>query len=386
MSVLHKWIKSEAAGGVILIIAAGLALILANAGWSAEGYQHFLHYTPTGLSSGEHPHDVLFWINDALMALFFLLVGLEVKRELVTGALASKQQALFPLIAALGGMIAPALIFLAFNASHPGIRDGWAIPTATDIAFALGILALLGSRVPPVLKVFLMALAVIDDLGAIVIIALFYSGHIAWGPMGLVVAAVAVLALMNRAKVSSCIPYLLVGAVLWGAVLQSGIHATIAGVVLGLMMPVKGLAETAAAPRLTHALEPWVRWLVLPLFAFANAGVVVGDISLSQAFSSLPSGIIAGLLAGKPLGITVACWLSLRLGLTRLPENTGLRDIAAIGVLCGIGFTMSIFIASLAYGQEAASLVNEAKLGILGGSVLSAVAGYLLLRRRYSLP
>ena len=386
MSALQKWVKSEAAGGVILIIAAALALILANAGWSAKGYQQLLHFTPTGGNRGEHPHDILFWINDALMALFFLLVGLEVKRELVAGALASKQQALFPFIAALGGMIAPALIFLSFNASHPGIRNGWAIPTATDIAFALGILALLGSRVPPVLKVFLMALAVIDDLGAIVIIALFYSSHIAWGAMALVVAAVAVLALMNRAKVSSPVPYLLVGAVLWVAVLLSGIHATIAGVILGLMMPVKGVPDTAAAPRLTHTLEPWIRWLVLPLFAFANAGVVVGDISLSQAFSSLPSGIIAGLLVGKPLGITVACWLSLRLGLTRLPENTGIRDIAAIGVLCGIGFTMSIFIASLAYGQEAASLVNEAKLGILGGSVLSAVSGYLLLRRRYALP
>ncbi|GAA0480360.1 Na+/H+ antiporter NhaA [Tatumella punctata] len=385
MSLAIKIFRSEAAGGVVLIVAAGLALILANMGWSAEGYQQFLQFTPlTGVSIDGHSPNTLFWINDALMALFFLLVGLEVKQELVSGALATRQQAVFPLLAAIGGMIAPAAIFLLFNGGLAEIRQGWAIPTATDIAFALGILALLGNRVPPVLKVFLMALAVIDDLGAIIIIALFYSGQVSWFALGGAAIVMAVLALMNRVGLRYRSLYLLAGVALWYAVLSSGVHATIAGVILGLMMPVKGQGKHSAALKLAHSLHPWVRWLILPLFAFANAGVVMNNLSMQDVISSLPLGIIAGLLLGKPLGITLICWISSRLGMTRLPENTGIKDIAAIGILCGIGFTMSIFIASLAFGQDGTRLINEAKLGILCGSVLSAVAGYVLLRWRFT--
>lgn len=387
MSVLKKLFLSEAAGGVVLIVAAVLAMVLANASWSAEGYQHFLHFTLSeGSSADAHPHNTLFWINDALMAVFFLLVGLEVKQELVSGALATRQQAIFPLLAALGGMIAPAVIFLAGNGHHPEFRNGWAIPTATDIAFALGILALLGHRVPAVLRVFLMALAVIDDLGAIIIIALFYSGQVSLLALGAMAVMVVILALMNRAGVQKRSAWLLAGVVLWYAVLSSGVHATIAGVILGLMMPVRGQGEHSAASTLAHALAPWSRWLILPLFAFANAGVVLNNLSLSDVLSPLPLGIIAGLLIGKPLGIALICWLSTRLGIARFPGKTGIADIATIGVLCGIGFTMSIFIASLAFGQQHAQLVNEAKLGILGGSVLSAVVGYVLLRLRYAAP
>ncbi len=384
MSVLMKIFRSEAAGGIVLIFAAVVAMVLANAGWSAEGYQHFLHFTLSGDSSTDaHPHNTLFWINDALMAVFFLLVGLEVKQELVHGALATRQQAIFPLLAALGGMIAPAALFLVVNAQHPELRNGWAIPTATDIAFALGILALLGPRVPAVLRVFLMALAVIDDLGAIIIIALFYSSQVSLLALAAMAVMVLILALMNRAGVQKRTAWLLAGVVLWYAVLSSGIHATIAGVILGLMMPVKGQGKDSVALTLAHSLAPWSRWLILPLFAFANAGVVLDKLSLSDVLSPLPLGIIAGLLIGKPLGIALVCWLSTRLGIARFPGKTGIADIATLGVLCGIGFTMSIFIASLAFGQQQAQLVNEAKLGILAGSVLSAVAGYVLLRGRY---
>lgn len=381
MSVLKKLVKSEAGGGIVLILAAALAIILANSGFSRDAYQQFLQWQCGGTQA--HPINTVFWINDVLMVFFFLLVGLEVKREMVSGALASRQQALFPLIAALGGMLAPALIFLLFNGHHTEAQRGWAIPTATDIAFALGILALLGSRVPVAIKVFLMALAVIDDLGAIVIIALFYSGSLNWLALGMALLAIIVMAVMNRCAVRSRLLWLGVGAGLWYAVLLSGIHATLAGVILGLMMPVHGQGDDSAAFKLTHQLEPWVRWLILPLFAFANAGVVLAGLSVSDLSSTLPLGIVAGLLVGKPLGITLFCWLSARLGITQLPANTRISDIAAVGVLCGIGFTMSIFIATLAFGQQGA-LTNEAKLGILGGSVLSAVAGYCLLRSRYS--
>lgn len=385
MSGVLKLVKSDAAGGVILIIAAALAILLANLGSTAAGYQSFLNWQPHSSAAGSaHPLTTLFWVNDVLMVFFFLQVGLEVKRELISGALASRQQALFPLIAALGGMLAPALIFLLFTRHSSEVQSGWAIPTATDIAFALGILALLGNRVPVAIKVFLMALAVIDDLGAIVIIALFYSGSPNVAALAMAVAVIAVMAVMNRCGVRSRIAWLVAGAALWYVVLLSGIHATLAGVILGMMMPVRGEGSDSAAARLTHQLEPWVRWLILPLFAFANAGVVLKGLSTGDMLSALPLGIMAGLLVGKPLGITLVCWLSARLGITRLPVGTRISDIAAVGVLCGIGFTMSVFIATLAYGQQGGALINEAKLGILGGSILSAVCGYGLLRYRYS--
>lgn len=382
-NAIHRFIHSDAAGGVVLIIAAALAMLLANLGATLEAYHAFLTM-PVSIHVGALAIDknMLLWINDALMAVFFLLIGLEVKREMVQGALAGLRQAAFPMIAALGGMIMPALVFLAFNHSDPLAAQGWAIPAATDIAFALGILALLGSRVPVVLKIFLMALAIIDDLGAILIIALFYTSTLSLVSLSVAAAAIAVLALMNFCNVRRIGLYILVGIVLWVAVLKSGVHSTLAGVIVGFFIPLKSEEGHSPAKALEHVLHPWVSWLILPLFAFANAGIALGGLSGSEMVSLLPLGIIAGLLIGKPLGISLFCWLSVRLRLASLPEGTSMRDIMAIGVLCGIGFTMSIFIASLAYDGLDAQMIVLAKLGILSGSLLSAVIGYTLLRKR----
>lgn len=380
---LTRFLASDAAGGVTLIIAATLAMILANLDATRDAYSAFLSL-PVAVQVGalEINKNMLLWINDALMAIFFLLIGLEVKREMVQGSLASLRQASFPVIAALGGMVMPALLFLAFNHGDPIASQGWAIPAATDIAFALGILALLGSRVPVVLKIFLMALAIIDDLGAIVIIALFYTSDLSMVSLGIAALSVAVLALLNMMNVRRTGIYILVGVVLWTAVLKSGVHATLAGVIVGFFIPLKAKDGHSPAKELEHVLHPWVSWLILPLFAFANAGVALGGVTAHELVSLLPLGIIAGLLIGKPLGISLFCWLSVKLKLARLPEGTSMRDIMAIGVLCGIGFTMSIFIASLAYGDVDPQMIVLAKLGILIGSLLSAVIGYALLRKR----
>ena len=387
MKHLQRFFSSDAAGGVVLIFAAALAMLLANLDATAGGYQGFLA-TPVEVRIGalDINKNMLLWINDALMAVFFLLIGLEVKREMVQGALASRQQAAFPVIAALGGMLVPALFYLVFNYQDPVTRQGWAIPAATDIAFALGVLALLGSRVPPALKVFLMALAIIDDLGAIIIIALFYTHELSMASLGIAAAAIAVLALLNLLNVRRTGIYILVGVVLWTAVLKSGVHATLAGVIIGFFIPLKEQAGKSPARSLEHVLHPWVSWLILPLFAFANAGVSLDGVTLSGLGSVLPLGIIAGLVLGKPIGITLFCALAVRLRLASLPAGTSLKEIMAVGVLCGIGFTMSIFIASLAFGDVDAGLIAWAKLGILSGSILAAVTGYALLRARYSRP
>lgn len=380
---LKKLLHNDATGGMVLIIAAVLAMLLANNSATQQGYQALLAI-PVEFRFGELVinKNLLLWINDALMAIFFLMVGLEVKRELVMGALARREQAVFPLIAALGGMLVPGLLFLLFNGGDVATRSGWAIPTATDIAFALGILALLGRRVPPALKIFLMALAIIDDLGAIVIIALFYTNDLSVLALGVAAVSIAALVLMNLLNVRNTGLYLLVGLVLWTAVLKSGVHATLAGVVVGFLIPLAKKEGHSPAIHLEHALHPWVRWVILPLFAFANAGVSLAGVSADSLFSLLPLGIVIGLFIGKPLGITLFCWLAVKTGLAKLPENTRMADICAVGVLCGIGFTMSIFIASLAYGDADAQLITLAKLGILLGSVISAVVGYGMLWRR----
>ncbi|EHM51170.1 MAG: Na+/H+ antiporter NhaA [Yokenella regensburgei] len=381
MKNLHRFFSSDAAGGIILIIAAALAMLLANTGATSGIYHAFLE-TPVQLRVGalEINKNMLLWINDALMAIFFLLIGLEVKRELIQGSLASRRQAVFPVIAALGGMVVPALVYLAFNAQDPVAREGWAIPAATDIAFALGVLALLGSRIPAALKIFLMALAIIDDLGAIVIIALFYTNDLSLLSLGVAAAAIVVLIGLNLCGVRRTGIYILVGAILWTAVLKSGVHATLAGVIVGFLIPLKEKEGKSPAKQLEHVLHPWVAFLILPLFAFANAGVSLGGVTLEGLTSLLPLGIIAGLFIGKPLGISLFCWLALKLKWAHLPEGTTCKQIMAVGVLCGIGFTMSIFIASLAFGNVDPALINWAKLGILIGSVLSAVVGYTLLR------
>ena len=383
MKLLHRFFQNEASGGIILILAAAIAMLLANLGATRDLYHAFLE-TPVELRVGvlEINKNMLLWINDALMAVFFLLVGLEVKRELVQGSLASRQRAAFPVIAAIGGMVVPALIFLAFNYQDPIARDGWAIPAATDIAFALGVLALLGKRVPMALKIFLMALAIIDDLGAIVIIALFYTSELSVLSLAVAAAAIAVLALLNICNVRRIGIYLLVGMVLWTAVLKSGVHATLAGVIIGFFMPLKAQEGKSPAKQLEHVLHPWVAFLILPLFAFANAGVSLQGVTVEGLTSLLPLGIIAGLFIGKPLGISVFCWLALKLKWASLPEGTTCKQIMAVGILCGIGFTMSIFIATLAFGSVDPGLINWAKLGILIGSILSAVTGYIILRKR----
>ncbi|MEW5558907.1 Na+/H+ antiporter NhaA [Enterobacter asburiae] len=385
MKHLQRFFSGDASGGIILIIAAALAMLLANMGATSGLYHSFLD-TPVHLRVGalEINKNMLLWINDALMAVFFLLIGLEVKRELVVGSLASRHQAIFPVIAALGGMIVPALIYLAFNYQDPVARGGWAIPAATDIAFALGVLALLGSRVPTSLKIFLMALAIIDDLGAIVIIALFYTSDLSVLSLAVAAAAIAVLAVLNLTGVRRTGIYIMVGVILWTAVLKSGVHATLAGVIVGFFIPLKEQNGKSPAAQLEHVLHPWVAFLILPLFAFANAGVSLQGVTMEGLTSMLPLGIVAGLFIGKPLGISLFCWLALKLKWATLPVGTTCKQIMAVGVLCGIGFTMSIFIASLAFGSVDPALINWAKLGILTGSVLSAVIGYTLLRMRTS--
>ncbi|WP_045464604.1 Na+/H+ antiporter NhaA [Vibrio hyugaensis] len=375
--VIRDFFKMESAGGILLVIAAAIAMTIANTPLG-ETYQAMLHTYVLGMS-------VSHWINDGLMAVFFLLIGLEVKRELLEGALKSKETAIFPAIAAVGGMLAPALVYVAFNAGDPEAISGWAIPAATDIAFALGIMALLGKRVPIALKVFLLALAIIDDLGVVVIIALFYTGDLS--TMALLVGFImtGVLFMLNAKNVTKLTPYMIVGAILWFAVLKSGVHATLAGVVIGFAIPLKGKkGEHSPLKHMEHALHPYVAFGILPLFAFANAGISLEGVSMSGLTSMLPLGIALGLLVGKPLGIFTFSWAAVKLGIAKLPKGVNFMHIFAVSVLCGIGFTMSIFISSLAFANVSPEFDTYARLGILMGSTTAAVLGYALLH--FSLP
>ncbi|NAZ46434.1 Na+/H+ antiporter NhaA [Vibrio toranzoniae] len=375
--VIRDFFKMESAGGIILVIAAAIAMFVANSPLN-DMYQGVLHSYVLGMS-------VSHWINDGLMAVFFLLIGLEVKRELLEGALKSKETAIFPAIAAVGGMLAPALIYVLFNSGNPEALQGWAIPAATDIAFALGIMALLGNRVPVSLKVFLLALAIIDDLGVVVIIALFYSSDLSTLALTIGFIATGVLFMLNNKHVTKLSVYLIVGAILWFAVLKSGVHATLAGVVIGFAIPLKGnKGEHSPLKHLEHALHPYVAFAILPIFAFANAGISLEGISISSLTSMLPLGIAMGLLIGKPLGIFAFSWGAVKLGIAKLPEGVNFTNIFAVSVLCGIGFTMSIFISSLAFGPTNAEFDTFARLGILMGSTTAAILGYILLR--FSLP
>ncbi|CAK1693785.1 sodium or potassium/proton antiporter (NhaA family) [Vibrio crassostreae] len=370
--VIRDFFKMESAGGIILVIAAAIAMFVANSPLN-EMYQGVLHSYVLGMS-------VSHWINDGLMAVFFLLIGLEVKRELLEGALKSKETAIFPAIAAVGGMLAPALIYVLFNSSNPEALQGWAIPAATDIAFALGIMALLGNRVPVSLKVFLLALAIIDDLGVVVIIALFYSGDLSTLALTVGFIATGVLFMLNNKHVTKLSVYLIVGAILWFAVLKSGVHATLAGVVIGFAIPLKGnKGEHSPLKHLEHALHPYVAFAILPIFAFANAGISLEGISISNLTGMLPLGIAMGLLVGKPLGIFLFSWGAVKTGVAKLPEGVNFMNIFAVSVLCGIGFTMSIFISSLAFGPTNADFDTLARLGILMGSTTAAILGYFLL-------
>ncbi|EKO3403288.1 Na+/H+ antiporter NhaA [Vibrio fluvialis] len=371
--MIRDFFKLESAGGILLVIAAAIAMAIANSPLN-EIYQGALHSYVFGMS-------VSHWINDGLMAVFFLLIGLEVKRELLEGALKSRETAIFPAIAAVGGMLAPALIYVLFNSGDAEAIQGWAIPAATDIAFALGIMALLGKRVPVSLKVFLLALAIIDDLGVVVIIALFYTSDLSTIALTVGFIMTAVLFMLNAKHVTKLSAYLIVGLILWVAVLKSGVHATLAGVVIGFAIPLKGnKGEHSPLKHLEHALHPYVAFGILPLFAFANAGISLEGVSFSSLASTLPLGVALGLLIGKPLGIFSFSVIAVKAGVAKLPEGINFKHIFAVSVLCGIGFTMSIFISSLAFGSANVDYDTYARLGILMGSTTAAILGYVLLR------
>ncbi|WP_428776232.1 Na+/H+ antiporter NhaA [Vibrio sp.] len=375
--IFRDFFKMESAGGIVLVVAAAIAMTIANTPLN-EFYQAGLHTYLFGMSLSH-------WINDGLMAIFFLLIGLEVKRELLEGALKSRETAIFPAIAAVGGMLAPALIYVAFNFGDPDAIQGWAIPAATDIAFALGIMALLGNRVPSSLKVFLLALAIIDDLGVVVIIALFYSGDLSTTALTVGFIMTGALFWLNSRQETRLLPYMIVGAILWVAVLKSGVHATLAGVVIGFAIPLQGKPnQYSPLKKMEHALHPYVAFGILPVFAFANAGISLEGISVDGLTSVLPLGIALGLFLGKPLGIFSFSWVAVKMGVAKLPEGINMRHIFAVSVLCGIGFTMSIFISSLAFGAGNALFDTYARLGILMGSTTAAVVGYWMLSR--SLP
>ncbi|HDL3309190.1 TPA: Na+/H+ antiporter NhaA [Mannheimia haemolytica] len=382
MEKLKEFLKSEASGGVLLLVFAFAAIVCANTSLS-DFYFEFLQ-TIVSVQFGEFALNkpLLLWVNDGLMAVLFTLVGLEVKKELFEGSLSSYKKAIFPAIAAVGGMIVPAIIYWAINQNHPEYHNGWAIPMATDIAFAVGIVALLGTRVPLALKAFLLALAIIDDLGAIVVIAIFYSQEISVQALTIAAIAIIGLVLLNRFKVTSLCAYLVVGLVLWTSVLKSGVHATLAGVIIGFCVPLKGKHGERPAEELEHILAPWCAYMILPIFAFANAGVYLLEMGMEQLSSPLPLGIALGLIIGKTLGVFGFSYLAVLFRLASLPQGVNFKQIFAIAVLCGIGFTMSMFLASLAFDVSEAgeSITALARLGILLGSAVSAILGYTLLR------
>ncbi len=375
-NTITRFFQLEAAGGLLLIAAAALALIINNSPLSWL-YNAFLE-TPVEARIGalHIAKPLLLWINDGLMALFFLVIGLEVKREVLEGHLSKPSQIVLPGAAAIGGMVVPALIYVALNTGNAEALNGWAIPMATDIAFALGVLALLGKRVPVSLKLFLMTLAIIDDLGAIIVIALVYSGELS--QLSLILAAISIVALiaMNRSGVSRLAPYLLVGLVLWVCVLKSGVHATLAGVVLAFCIPLRTSSKASPLLTLEHGLHPWVAYGILPLFAFANAGVSLAGVTMESFTHSVPLGIAAGLLLGKTLGVFGLTWLAVKTRMASLPKEANWGHVLGVSILCGIGFTMSLFVGSLAFEPGVSAYAGEDRMGILTGSILSAIIGY----------
>ncbi len=376
-----NFIEHEASGGAVLFAAAVLAMIAANSA-AAPLYAHLLE-TPMSVRAGEFAIDksLLHWINDGLMAVFFFLVGLEIKRELLTGELSTLKQAALPAIAAAGGMLAPALIYIGVNQGDPVAVRGWAIPAATDIAFAVGVLALLGPRVPASLKIFLLALAIIDDLGAILIIAFFYTSRLSFEALALAGLGVAILAALNLRGVTRAAPYVLTGVFIWACVLKSGVHATVAGVVTALAIPLLagGESETSPLERLEEELHNWVTFGVLPLFAFANAGVSLAGVTPGSLAESIPLGVALGLILGKPLGIFAFTWGAVRLGWGARPAGANWTQLLGVAMLGGIGFTMSLFIGMLAFPEP--RYADDIRLGVLGGSIASAFLGYMFLRR-----
>jgi len=387
---LQEFLRLEAAGGILLIGAAVLAMLLANSPLSGlyDGFRDLPVQVRIGQLNLAKP--LLLWINDGLMAIFFLLVALEIKREVLSGQLSSFGQLLQPLLCAAAGVALPAILYAWINRGDAAAMRGWAIPAATDIAFALGILSLLGTRAPVAMKLLLSTIAVLDDLAAIVIIAVFYTSDLSGAALAAAGVAIAAMFALNRLGVRALTPYLLLGAVVWVCVLKSGVHATLAGVVTGLMIPhvrrndaVDDEIEHSPLEHLEHALHPWVAYAILPLFAFANAGLALGGLSVADAMAPVPLGIACGLLIGKPVGIVAAAVLAHVTGLARFGEGMSFRAVVGLGLLCGIGFTMSLFIASLAF-EATPALAHASVLGVLGASLLAATAGYVWLR--FALP
>ncbi len=383
VTTLREFLKLEAAGGIILVIAAALAMLMANSPLSP--YYDMLIDMPVEVRVGslELAKPLLLWVNDGLMAVFFFLVGRELKREFLEGELKEPANVVLPGLAALGGMIAPALIYIAFNNGDEIAMQGWAIPTATDIAFALGVLSLLGNRVPTSLKVFLVSLAIFDDMGAIIIIALFYTASIS--TLSLIIAATCLVALfiINRRGVGEMSPYMIIGIIMWIAVLKSGVHATLAGVLLAFFVPMRDRKDPnrSLLKELEHDLHGAVAFFILPVFAFANAGISLQGVGLEQLMHPVPLGIAAGLFIGKQLGVFAFCWLGVKMGIAKMPEGVGWSALYGAALITGIGFTMSLFVGSLAFEASGVNRLFDERLGIIIGSLLSAVAGYLLLKR-----
>ncbi|WP_415183414.1 Na+/H+ antiporter NhaA [Phaeovulum sp.] len=375
---LTRFFRHEASGGVLLMLTALLALLVANSGFSAV-YHGILEMKLSILLDDQGlSKPLILWINDGLMAIFFFLVGLELKREVLEGKLRNPADVMLPGMAALGGMAAPAFIYLLFNYSHPETIHGWAIPAATDIAFAVGLMALLGRRVPSSLKIFLLTLAILDDLGAILIIALFYTEHLNLTYLGLALIPLAILWWANRVGLHRMAPIYLLGIVLWVLVLKSGVHATLAGVITAFFVPLTDRFGKSPLHAIEDALTPYVYFLIVPIFAFANAGVVLRGLTLADLAETLPIGIAAGLVLGKQIGVFGMTWILVRFGVAKLPDSASWTQVWGISCLAGIGFTMSLFIGSLTFAEG--HYMNAVRLGVLSGSVISAILGYTILR------
>lgn len=384
-SYIKDFFKLESSAGILLFFSAVLALIIANS--PLASYYSLLLDTTVAVQVGalNVSKPLLLWINDGLMAVFFFLVGLELKRELVEGELADKKNIVLPGIGALGGMLAPALVFFWFNKDDPMALQGWAIPAATDIAFALGVLKLVGPRVPTSLKIFLTSLAIFDDVGAILVIAFFYTSQISSTALIVVACCIPLLWLLNKKGIEATSTYILIGVVMWIAMLKSGVHATLTGVILAMFIPIKSKLNPKHSPlkELEHNLHATVAYIILPIFAFANSGINLSGIGLEQLMHPVPLGIALGLIVGKQVGIFSLCWLAIKLKWATLPEKSNWTALYGISALCGIGFTMSLFIGSLAYEETQFNFIFDEKLGIIIGSVVSALIGYFALKTQY---